>query len=152
MRLIPDNTTYGDYPRSGEIDILNARGNAPGYGNLGSDYMQSALHWGPHPLFDSYYRTWGIRQDKVNGYANGFRKYTIEWNQDYIMMYIDNKVQTALTVKFDQKFWARGDYPTFYTDQNGDIAKLENPWYGSPNNAAPFDQRECYANESVFRR
>jgi hypothetical protein len=139
---MPVNDTYGAWPKSGEIDIINARGNRPGYGELGSDFMQSALHWGPHLLFDSYFRTWGIRRDKVNGYASGFRKYTLEWNDKYLMTYIDNKVQTALTVKFDQSFWDRGNYPTFYTDEGGNIAKLENPWFNSVNKAAPFDQRE----------
>lgn len=96
---MPATDVYGGWPRSGEINIINARGNPPGYGELGSDYMQSALHWGPNKLFDSYYLSWGIRRDKVSGYANGFRTYTMEWNDQYLMTYIDNKVQTALTVK-----------------------------------------------------
>jgi len=43
--------------------------------------------------------------------------------------------------KFDQPFWKRGDYPTYW--QNGSIAEpVTNPWYSSTNNAAPFDQGE----------
>lgn len=56
------------------------------------------------------------------------------------MTYIDNKVQTALTVKFDKPFWNKGEFPTFYTDEGGDTAKLENPWFTSTSNSAPFDQ------------
>lgn len=148
---MPVNDTYGMWPRSGEIDILNARGNAPGYGELGSDYMLSALHWGPNKLFDSFYRSWGIRRDKVNGYANGFRKFTLEWSPDFLTTYIDNKVQTSLSLKFDKSFWDLGNYPAFYTDQDGNIARLENPWYSSPNKAAPFDQCELSSKSRWMR-
>jgi len=43
--------------------------------------------------------------------------------------------------KFDESFWKRGNYPTYY--QNGSVAEpVTNPWYSSTNNAAPFDQGE----------
>lgn len=44
--MLPVNETYGAWPRSGEIDILEARGNNNTYPNRGVDYAQSSLHWG----------------------------------------------------------------------------------------------------------
>ena len=35
--------TYGGWPQSGEIDIMESRGNRY-YGNLGVEYMGSTLH------------------------------------------------------------------------------------------------------------
>jgi beta-glucanase (GH16 family) len=44
--MLPVNETYGPWPRSGEIDLLEARGNNASYPNRGVDYAQSSLHWG----------------------------------------------------------------------------------------------------------
>ena len=51
ISLLPVNDTYGAWPRSGQIDILNGRGNNASYEGRGVDYAQSDLHWGksrPH--------------------------------------------------------------------------------------------------------
>lgn len=55
------------------------------------------------------------------------------------MIDIDNKVKEVTFFKFDQPFWNKGKYPTYW--QNGTVAEqVTNPWYTSENNAAPFDQ------------
>jgi hypothetical protein len=64
--------------------IIESRGNNYSYGNMGQDYVQSALHWGPNNQFDSYWRTFGDRQNKVKGFASGFNKFTLEWTDKYI--------------------------------------------------------------------
>lgn len=46
IRMIPVNDTYGPWPRSGEIEIVTARGNNASYSQRGVDYAQSSLHWG----------------------------------------------------------------------------------------------------------
>lgn len=137
--MLPNNDTYGPWPRSGEIGIINARGNDASYSNLGNDYMHSALHWGPFKEFDSYFRTWGIRRDRRNGYTKQFKKYALEWNDKYLTTYIDNKVQTILDVKFDEALWEKGDYPAFW-QKGEETIRMENPWYTSDNINAPFDQ------------
>lgn len=35
-------------------------------------------------MFDSYWRTFGIRQRKVDGYAKKFNKFTLEWTDKYL--------------------------------------------------------------------
>ena len=46
ISLMPLNNTYGPPPRSGQIDIIQGRGNNASYPNRGVDYAQSDLHWG----------------------------------------------------------------------------------------------------------
>ena len=82
--MMPENSAYGEWPRSGEIDIVESRGNGPTYGDKGNDHIQSALHWGPVAAFDSYLKTWGVRTDKRKGYTSSFRKYTLEWNDKFL--------------------------------------------------------------------
>jgi hypothetical protein len=44
--MMPEDEVYGVWPRSGEIDIGEARGNAAGYPDGGRDTYTSTLHWG----------------------------------------------------------------------------------------------------------
>ena len=48
--MLPTDNSYGTWPRSGEIDILESRGNADyscGGWPVGRQMAQSTLHWGP---------------------------------------------------------------------------------------------------------
>lgn len=44
--LLPKHNEYGQWPASGEIDIMESRGNNPSYPAGGSDKFGSTLHWG----------------------------------------------------------------------------------------------------------
>ena len=44
--MMPVNDTYGQWPASGEIDIMESRGNAINYPLGGIDSYSSTLHWG----------------------------------------------------------------------------------------------------------
>jgi len=44
--MMPEDNRYGVWPRSGEIDICESRGNDPGYLLGGRDTCGSTLHWG----------------------------------------------------------------------------------------------------------
>lgn len=58
--MLPTDSVYGGWPRSGEIDIVESRGNADyscgGY-PLGRQLAGSTLHWGPDYTQNSYYLT-----------------------------------------------------------------------------------------------
>ena len=48
--MLPTDYVYGGWPRSGEIDIVESRGNADfscGGNPLGRQLAGSTLHWGP---------------------------------------------------------------------------------------------------------
>ncbi|KAI9898346.1 hypothetical protein N3K66_006706 [Trichothecium roseum] len=44
--MMPEDSVYGEWPRSGEIDIMESRGNGAGYEEGGRNYYYSTLHWG----------------------------------------------------------------------------------------------------------
>ncbi|RSH92499.1 hypothetical protein EHS25_008915 [Saitozyma podzolica] len=120
-------------------NIAEARGNAASYLGGGIDKLQGGIHWGPLPQFDSWWRTFGIQQDRIRGYHADFHKYTLEWDERYLTIYVDNRVYSSLDLSFDRTFWTRGNFPTYYVN-GSETVKLSNPWVTSTSNAAPFDQ------------
>ena len=57
--LLPRDSVYGPWPRSGEIDLMESRGNTnyrdPQTGqSLGNDVVGSTLNWGPAPNRDGW--------------------------------------------------------------------------------------------------
>jgi hypothetical protein len=105
--MLPVNETYGPWPRSGEIDLLEARGNNASYPNRGVDYAQSSLHWGewlvvrlpahtsgeelfadtvigPTTDLDRLYMTWGYREQRRTYYSQQFHTFGLEWNENYM--------------------------------------------------------------------
>lgn len=60
--MLPTDSVYGNWPRSGEIDIVEARGNADltcndGQGKIGNSKMYSTLHWGPDGANNQFQKT-----------------------------------------------------------------------------------------------
>lgn len=45
--MLPVDNAYGNWPASGEIDIMESRGNGPEYAAGGNNKFGSTLHWGP---------------------------------------------------------------------------------------------------------
>ena len=47
--MLPTDEAYGGWPKSGEIDIMEARGNLPSScsAGMGIDTFGSTMHWGP---------------------------------------------------------------------------------------------------------
>jgi beta-glucanase (GH16 family) len=45
--MLPANSEYGGWPASGEIDIMESRGNDASYSSGGVNKFASTLHWGP---------------------------------------------------------------------------------------------------------
>lgn len=60
--MMPVEDTYGEWPNSGEIDIMESRGNNYSYKMGGNDISSSALHWGPTQALDAWYKTHNERQ------------------------------------------------------------------------------------------
>jgi beta-glucanase (GH16 family) len=44
--MMPEDDVYGQWPASGEIDIMESRGNDVYYPGGGKDQFSSTLHWG----------------------------------------------------------------------------------------------------------
>ncbi|KAF8525030.1 concanavalin A-like lectin/glucanase domain-containing protein [Hysterangium stoloniferum] len=137
--MLPSNDTYGQWPMSGEIDIAESKGNGMDYPAQGSNFVSSALHWGPTSTIDAWTNTWGWIQQRRASYADEFHTYALEWNHEFMRFYIDSKTVSSLQVNFKKEsLFDRGKFPQIITDGANQVV-LKNPWQGRGNNA-PFDQ------------
>ncbi|KAI8078495.1 concanavalin A-like lectin/glucanase domain-containing protein [Thamnidium elegans] len=126
--MLPKYSAYGSWPASGEIDIMESKGNQNSpHGN--TSQVLSTLHWGPHAYLNKYFLT----QDQTStapgepDFSDDFHTYGMEWTKEGLRTYIDD--ETLLQVDFDKTAWSRGEFtrPTL------------NPWKGG-DISAPFDQ------------
>ncbi len=125
--LLPRFNSYGGWPTSGEIDIMESRGNAPGYVGGGRDQYGSTLHWGPDPQANGWPNTHQVHSSSVD-LSDGFHTYGLIWNETYIGTYLDTEDQIVLDFPITRSFWESGGWGT----------SRFNPWEGRDNNA-PFD-------------
>lgn len=79
--MLPENDVYGAWPRSGEIDILESRGNNYTYLDYsgGNNVASSALHWGPAPKYDAYHKTLATKNANHAQWGDGFHTWGMEW-------------------------------------------------------------------------
>jgi beta-glucanase (GH16 family) len=128
--MLPTYNAYGTWPGSGEIDIVEARGNARLVNNgvnIGAEQVASTMHWGPYWPYNGYEKTTWAR-NQVPGFNSGFHVYGVEWTPDYVKFTLDGTDLGTVTPPAGG-FWEYGNFP----------ADVENPWrFGSK--MAPFDQ------------
>ncbi|ROW13660.1 hypothetical protein VPNG_04509 [Cytospora leucostoma] len=135
--MMPANDTYGPWPASGEIDVVESRGNNHTYAQGGDNVVSSALHWGPDLDNDMWWRTYHRRTARHTTYSDGFNTFAVEWSQKYLFTYVNNRLMQVLYTPFREKenMWRRGSFP--HANANG--TELKDPWgrTGRPN--TPFD-------------
>jgi beta-glucanase (GH16 family) len=135
--MLPVNETYGPWPASGEIDIMESRGNNYTYEQGGNNIMSSTLHWGPDPANDAWWRTNVKRPALHTTYSAGFNTFGLEWSQKYMFTYINSRLLQVIYTNFDQPMWQRGNFAQAST--NG--TRLDDIWSQTGNPNTPFDQR-----------
>lgn len=59
---------------------------------LGRDSIISALHWGPLPEVDAFWKTSGQHQIRRTDYSNAYHTFGLEWSEDYLFTYIDSRL------------------------------------------------------------
>ncbi|KAF9136454.1 hypothetical protein BGX30_011175 [Mortierella sp. GBA39] len=124
--MLPAHYQYGNWPASGEIDLVESRGNGPEYPGGGYDKVASTLHWGPSYEFNRFQMThaeYALPAGKT--FADDFHIFTLDWTPQGIKTFVDGNL--LLDVPFDNMF-KKGQFPPW----------VENLWENS--NAAPFDQ------------
>lgn len=133
--LLPKRQVYGSWPASGEIDLVESRGNldyrdASGT-HIGVEQVGSTLHFGPNPGMNGYAHTVSHRNSAPgNGFNVDFHLYQLEWTPEHITFSLDGVVMNRIDA--GQGFWAKGGFVT-------SNPASENPWmHASP--MAPFDQ------------
>ncbi|KAJ3546946.1 hypothetical protein NM208_g1757 [Fusarium decemcellulare] len=138
--MMPEKSVYGDWPRSGEIDIMESRGNNREYSEGGRNVYYGTTHWGPTPATDAYWRTTGAKQIRRGEYSDGFHTYGMQWTEKYIYFYVDSRVKQILFLGY------KGSKPLYEFGQFAKMSEnetlLDNPWVDSTSSTgnAPFDQ------------
>ena len=135
--MMPVNNTYGPWPASGEIDIMESRGNNYTYAQGGNNIISSALHWGPTEATDAWYRTNVKRNALHTTFSATEHTFGLEWSEKYLFTYIDTRLLQVLYSPFVQDLWDRGQFQ-ITAGANG--TSVQDPWMTGEINA-PFDQK-----------
>jgi beta-glucanase (GH16 family) len=98
--MMPEDAVYGPWPRSGEIDLFESRGNNPKNYGGGRNTAISTIHWGPGAATDCFKQTSNEVYLRRSDYSEGFHTYGLEWTENYLYTYIDNRLARILSVGF----------------------------------------------------
>lgn len=127
---MPTKSKYGGWPRSGEIDMMEGRGNRNYTNHLGKqigvEQIATTLHFGPAPNINGWSTaTCPNNSAPGHGFNRGFHKYQMEWTPTYLKFSYDDKE----TVRIDagNGFWERANFTG------------ENIWKNGTK-MAPFDE------------
>ena len=110
--MMPNDSVYGGWPHSGEIDIMEAD---CGYEFGTSCAIHYSLTGGSH-TYDTGYNN--MRTRDYQSSITEFHVYKLDWQEDMISVYVDDR----LIKEFPQRMWSTAS-----------VSKEENP-------IAPFDQ------------
>ncbi|GJJ14723.1 hypothetical protein Clacol_008990 [Clathrus columnatus] len=136
--MLPTNNTYGPWPLSGEIDIMESRGNGISYPGQYEFTFPSFTITISDIRKEEVILTFGFWTNRRQSFADDFHIYSLEWTPTFIRTYVDSRLHIMLNLGFNEPFFTRGQFPEIV--QNGSsIIALENPWIGR-GDSAPFDQ------------
>jgi beta-glucanase (GH16 family) len=106
MWLMPETSDYGPWPRSGEIDLIEAVniGAAcdvcgPAEGNGREARSLSALHFGPRAPGNLHIAQRVAPDPKGKGLGDAYHVWTLEWAEDRMRFYLDGRLYWDLTGK-----------------------------------------------------
>ncbi|PHH65751.1 hypothetical protein CDD81_1478 [Ophiocordyceps australis] len=133
--MLPAKETYGPWPASGEIDIMESRGNNWTFAQGGNDIVSSALHWGPNAANDAWWRTNNKHKALHTTFSAGFNTFGLEWSQRYIFTYVNSRLLQVLYTNFDQPMWKRGTFP----ESNSNGTRIDDAWSQTGRDNTPFD-------------
>ncbi|KAL4888329.1 concanavalin A-like lectin/glucanase domain-containing protein [Aspergillus ambiguus] len=136
--MMPQDSVYGPWPASGEIDIAESRGNDAQQYPLGNNIISSSLHWGTSYSNDAYKLSmseWGAKRTK---YSDGFHIFGLEWSEDYLFTWLDGRLRQVLFFDFtkNENLWTYGKFTG--TGVNG--TSPQDPWSHTGRDNTPFDQ------------
>ncbi len=138
--MLPTDSVYGEWPRSGEIDIVESVNLKveDSEGNV-ENHIHGTLHYGQAwPDNDSSGKSYEFA-DGINP-ADDFHTYAVEWQEGEIRWYVDDYLyatQRKSEVRYNSKDQAvglahKGWYTEYYDPISGELTTY---W-----DAAPYDQ------------
>lgn len=155
--MLPRDEAYGTWPASGEIDIMESRGNPPDYTNakgqpLGCDTVGSTVHWGPAYNHDAYPLTTSTHAlsssvDRPCPFSDAFHTFGMIWTPENMTFFVDDLVTMVVPLGASRDgttLWQRGSRAGYWSRkmQPGDVETegfFQDPWRGG-SESAPFDQ------------
>jgi len=145
ISLMPKNNVYGSWPASGEIDIVQSRGNAvTSRSDDNVNAINGELLWG---VDSTHWTTSGLTKSIIRNYFNSkFYSFGVDWTKKKVFTWKDKRSRQVLSFDWSSNLWKQGNFAN--TDRSA-----TNPW-DSTNpeivqaSAAPFDQ-DFYLDLSV---
>lgn len=128
--MLPRDNHYGGWPRSGEIDLMESKGNA-WTNEWGNDHgirsIASTLHWGPDAGHNCFQKTHGEKYLNQPDGWHGWHTYSLDWTKDHLRILVDDQEIFRLNTPWNGMY----NYCPYHN--------IEDPWRNGPHNA-PFDQ------------
>jgi len=136
--MLPKHLSYGKWPSSGEIDIMESRGNdqiTAGSESMGNNCYGTTLHWGPFWPANGWPKTTNNKcLPSGQRFSDKMHTFTVDWTSEYIAFELDGEEHLRLVPKDHGGFWKWGDF-------EGDMPGISNPWESGDKNMAPFDSQ-----------
>lgn len=81
--MLPDTTTYGNWPNSGEIDIMEAKGRLP-------NETSAAIHFADNNNQHKYNTGTCDLNQTLSSNMKDWHTYAVEWESDSLFFYVDD--------------------------------------------------------------
>lgn len=81
--MLPDTTTYGNWPNSGEIDIMEAKGRLP-------NETSAAIHFADNNNQHKYNTGTCDLNQALSSNMKDWHTYAVEWESDSLFFYVDD--------------------------------------------------------------
>lgn len=136
--MMPEQSVYGSWPKSGEIDIMEMIGKEPAK-NYGT------LHFGPGPGSTQLGKNISLSKGILN---DSFHVFSLEWSKDEIKWLLDGKIYSS----FSKKDFGEINYPfneAFFLIINMAVG---GNWPGNPDKESFKDQKLIVDYVRVFEK
>ncbi|RSM00831.1 hypothetical protein CEP52_008900 [Fusarium oligoseptatum] len=136
--MMPQDSVYGEWPRSGEIDIMESRGNDAEKYPLGNNIVSSAMHWGTLYDTDAFRLSMGEWGSKRTKYSDNFHTFGLEWNEKYLFTWLDGRLRQIVFFDFtkNKNMWEYGKFAGITVNKT----VHKDTWSQTGRSNTPFDQ------------